>query len=149
MEVLANQANEEFVSKSIQIPQNKFVKKLRHSLQKCKSFQEVVCEALKNDAEDALSLKTEIIENKSKKLTFHVIKTKSSNMKTNLEDLGLKKSYGASFDVQLFRVLQCIRTSDGRNFPKGLTESLFRCCFSLEKLSSSLLLPISAQSKVR
>ena len=112
MEIYANQASEEFVSQTIQIPQNKFVKKLRHSLQKCKSFQGVVCENLINDAEDAISLKNEINENKSKKLTFHVIKTKSLNMMTNLKDLGLKKPYGASFDVQLFRVLQCIRTSD-------------------------------------
>ena len=64
----------------------------------------------------------------------------------NLKDLGLKKTYGASFDVQLFRILQCIRTSQD-DFPKELSQSLFRCCFSLEKLSSSLLLPISAQSK--
>ena len=146
METYIKEASPDFISENIHVPQNKFVKKLRNSMLKCKSFEKVVCQVAFNGAEDAVSLINEIKENKSKKLTFHKVKTKASNMMDNLKDLGLKKTYGASFDVQLFRILQCIRTSQ-EDFPKELSQSLFRCCFSLEKLSSSLLLPISAQSK--
>ena len=146
METYVKEASPDFISENIHVPQNKFVKKLRNSMLKCKSFEKVVCQVAFNGAEDAVSLINEIKENKSKKLTFHKVKTKASNMMDNLKDLGLKKTYGASFDVQLFRILQCIRTSQ-EDFPRELSQSLFRCCFSLEKLSSSLLLPISAQSK--
>ena len=92
--------------------------------------------------QDVQILAKDLKENKAKKLTFHVVKTKASNMLTSLKEMGCSKSLGSSLDIQLFRVLQCLKTT---TFTDSMP--LLQSVFELEKLSSSMLLPITSKSK--
>ena len=132
---------DEEIGHDIKITKVQFVKVLRTSVKNSEKVQNQFCEKIGFWNEDISSLCQEI--QKSQKLTFHVVKTKASNMMTNLKDLGLSKSFGAKFDCQIFRILQCFKYHQ----KSDILQNLFASAFSLEKLSSSLLLPISAQSK--
>ena len=92
--------------------------------------------------QDVQILAKDLKENKAKKLTFHVVKTKASNMLTSLKEMGCSKSLGSSLDIQLFRILQCLKTTSRQD-----SMPILQSVFELEKLSSSMLLPITSKSK--
>ena len=138
-------ASDNAISDDIKISELKFTKALKSSSKLSSKLGTDLNQILTDWRDDVISLAKDINENKAKKFTFHVIKTKSSNMITNLKDLGLSKSLGSTIDAQLFKIVQCIQTSS--KSPKVLSLSLLQATFTLERLSSSLLLPISAKSK--
>ena len=139
-ELSENYSSDEMLSKEIQIRKDLFFTTMKSSERRNEAFFRHFNARVDDWREDAKNLKQDVLENKSKKLTFHVMKTKASNMMASLKDFGLSKSIGNSFDLQVFRVLQCLKSSQ-------ISSTLLQSCFKLEKLSTLLLLPLTGQSK--
>ena len=130
-----NVQGEKEINEDVQLLRNHFVTRVQNFKVR------IDLEDLEIWNQDVQMLAKDLQENKAKKLTFHVVKTKASNMLTSLKEMGLSKNQGCAYDIQLFRILQCLKSTPKQNL------QILQSVFELEKLSSSMLLPVTSQSK--
>ena len=141
-EAFEEMIDDESISEEIQIPKNRFSKKVSQCLNRLKNQD---WENIHSWQEDAENLRDELSQAGPKKLTFHVVKTKTqTGVVAHLKDMGLTKDFGSRRDIQMFKVLQLLPVSKKS---KKCTKPLFKHLLVFDQLSSSLLLPTKSKSK--